>query len=290
MKARRSLLLFLMLVLVFVGACSVWLWKANRQYALNRQLIAALKNNDTKQALVLVNAGADPNTRYNPPPVPTLQLLLNQLLRRSPVPADDSPTAFLMVCGTEWYEPNIVHAIGCKCPEDVTLVRLMLAHRAQCNTVDVYNRSSLYYAVMRNYPHVVQLLLEHGANVNAQDDYGMTPLMWAVLKADTSMTCLLLEHGANVSVEDSWGSTALYKAVLYNRSSSAIALLMAHGADPNRADEYGNTPLTIAQQHQRPNVVALLRGNVRFYPHPASGHLLPAREKAKLFNARLNKR
>ena len=27
-----------------------------------------------------------------------------------------------------------------------------------------------------------------------------------------------------------------------------------------------------------------------FYPHPASGHLLPAREKAKLFNGRLNRR
>ena len=103
MKTRyRAPLWFGLPLLLLLGSSVVWLRAQQRQYARNRQLIAALVSNDTNQALTLVNEGADPNSRYNPPPAPSLKLMLDQLLYRSSVPADNSPTAFLLACGAGW--------------------------------------------------------------------------------------------------------------------------------------------------------------------------------------------
>ena len=147
-----------------MGGCGLWVWQANRQYELNRQLIAALVNNDTKKALLLVNAGADPNTNFASPPPPTLKLLFNQLLHRSTIPVDDSATAFLIACGdTEpAYGDYLYNRYNA--PEYVPLIETLLAHGADTNRSDWFNLSALHNAVYCHYPHVAQLLLEHGAN------------------------------------------------------------------------------------------------------------------------------
>ncbi len=43
MKSRRALLLSITVVLALCAACGVWLHRERQQYALNRQLIAALE-------------------------------------------------------------------------------------------------------------------------------------------------------------------------------------------------------------------------------------------------------
>ena len=62
MKRRCSLVLFGMIVLLFAAGCRLWMRQAKEQYALNRDLIAALLHNHPDQALILVNQGADSNT------------------------------------------------------------------------------------------------------------------------------------------------------------------------------------------------------------------------------------
>ncbi len=260
MKARRSLLLLLTLVLAVVGARGLWVWKAKRQYALNRQLIAALKNNDAKQALALVNRGADPNTRYNPPPAPTLTQLFNHLLHRSLVPANDSPTAFLMACGANWNVSSKDIKYGDDSPRNVSLIRAMLTHGGDSNTTDFQHWSALSIVVWSNNRYIAQLLLEHGANVNAQNLDGMTPLMFAVSSLDVGMIRLLLDHGANISIGDRWGATALHYAVAEDNAMNIARLLLAYKANPNQPDKHGLTPLNYAQQHHRLDIVALLRG------------------------------
>lgn len=259
MKRRRLLLLFTLVAALLVGGCGLWVWQAKRQYALNRQLIAALVNRDTKQALALVNVGADPDARCNPPPVPTVNLLLSQLLRRSPGPADSSPTAFLLACGKEYEVVTKSHRRWTVCPQDPQLVQVMLAHGADNKATDTKKQTALHDAASCNHLEVAQLLLQHGANVNAQDISGCTPLMQAAMLDHTDMTRLLLQHGANASAENERGDTALYYAADSDVSIPLFRLLLAQGADPKHRDRDGVTPLSVAEDRCRPEVVALLR-------------------------------
>lgn len=67
---RTALFAFSLLLGLFL-VCILWVRKEQRQYSLNRQLISALFHENGKQALRLVEAGADPNTRYTPAPAPS---------------------------------------------------------------------------------------------------------------------------------------------------------------------------------------------------------------------------
>ena len=63
-NSKRSALLVFVLLLIGMSLMDyVWVRKEKRQYAMNRQLIASLLKNDTKQALVLVEAGLIPTHR-----------------------------------------------------------------------------------------------------------------------------------------------------------------------------------------------------------------------------------
>jgi hypothetical protein len=63
MKRLRFFLLSACPVLLLIAVSGWWLHVQQRQYALDRQLIVALDYDDGKQALALVNAGANPNIR-----------------------------------------------------------------------------------------------------------------------------------------------------------------------------------------------------------------------------------
>jgi hypothetical protein len=219
-------LITLGLVALLVGGAGLWLRAQQRQYALNRQLIAALLKNDGKQALALVKAGADPNTHYTSTPVPTLPELVNQFFYHSPPPpVNDSPTAFTIACGAEGvtmcssnYGPYVVWL---ERPDNAQLVQAMLAH---------------------------------GATVNVKDALAWTPLDWAIFfDAPVKTIDLLLEHGANANVQDKDGRTPLM-----NGNDAIIRRLLKHGANPNLADTSGRTPLSIAKENNCPDIVALL--------------------------------
>ncbi|HLK55094.1 MAG TPA: hypothetical protein VKU00_00930 [Chthonomonadaceae bacterium] len=63
MKKRRSLLFTLLALLLVVGIPAGLLMREYRQEQANLDLIAAIKANDTDEALAALNAGADPNAR-----------------------------------------------------------------------------------------------------------------------------------------------------------------------------------------------------------------------------------
>ena len=260
MKARRSLLLALTPVLVIVGASGVWVWKANRQYTLNRQLIAALVHNDSRQALALVNAGADPNTRCHPPPAPTFKRLLDQLLHRSPAPADDSPTSFLLACGggLQWTDdagiPALADDAGC-----CQLAETMLAHGADLNAPQSNDDTPIRAAVNRNRLCLIELLLAHGANVDTQGTNGSTSLMVAAAANAEAMTRLLLTRHADMNIQNHDGNTALHFAVWNGKNKRLVQELMARGANPNLRNVNAETPLSLAREQKRPDFVALLR-------------------------------
>src|SRR5579862_2192692 len=92
-RLQCSALIIGILMLSLVGGMGLWLRSAQRQYGLNRALIAALVHHDTRQALALVEAGADPDTQYDATLVPSLPDLMRHLFHRLPFATNDSPTA-----------------------------------------------------------------------------------------------------------------------------------------------------------------------------------------------------
>jgi hypothetical protein len=259
MKRRRGLLWMTTVVLVVCAACSVWLRGQQQQYTLNRQLIAALSQSDTKTALALVNAGADPNTRYEPTPAPTLKLLFDQLLHRRSLPVNNNPTAFIIACGTmalpRLHERNILLTMD----EDLPLLRAMLAHGANVHARVFPDRAAMHTAVLKDRLHTIELLLQHGADVNEQDRYGQTPLIVAVRDSNGEIARLLLSHGAHPNAQDRRGNTALRSAVASPIAASLLPELLASGADPNVGIRYGLTPLQYAQKMKRSDLLALMR-------------------------------
>src|ERR1019366_7264804 len=181
MRRRHTTLIALFLLVGLTGACAIWLRSEQHQYALNRQLIAALVHVDDKQALTLVNGGADPNTRYTPTPVPSLPELVIQLLHRSSPPANDSPTALLIACGAEWSGDFATIDAQVNRPDDAQLV---------------------------------QAMVRHGANINVKSPTGATPLMWSGGFTGLKIANVLLEHGANVNAQTNHGDTLLMEAAI----------------------------------------------------------------------------
>jgi ankyrin repeat protein len=230
---------------------------------LNRQLIDALVQGDTETARVLVNAGADPNTRYEPTFDPSTEPLRIQQINSAPPPERDSFTALMIACGAILHlkQEGGFHRISCD--ERLPLLQTMLAHDANVHAITTYNRAALQFAVGVQGCHAVELLIQHGADVNAQDIWGHTSLMVAIWSETTNMTRLLLSHGANPNVQNILGETVLHLAVYSRNAKSVIPELLAHGAAPNLRAKNGDTPLHLAQKKKHSDLVALLNSGER---------------------------
>jgi ankyrin repeat protein len=220
--------------LLIVGACGLWLRPERPQEALNRQLIEALVKEDAKQALALVNAGADPNTPFDPPSPHSLTQLWNRMFHRpSLLPRDQNRSAFDIACGA--YVPTDNGRLSAWSTDDPHLVEAMLQHGAQKNGKGGVGWTPLFCSVSARHPKTVDILLNHGVDVNALDQDGFSILLWVVLTSPM--------------VDPS------------GRSTDAIIVrqLLAHGAASNLPDMNGRTPLRIAHANKRPDLVALLK-------------------------------
>ena len=251
------LLAFSLLIGLFLP-CFLWIRAQQHQYTINRELIEALKIDDTSQAMALVEAGADPNTHYEPAPAPSLFLLMQQWLDHKALPVDKSPTAFLLACGMGWdgiLQSDEVYSFRLS---SEPLVLAMIAHNADVNP-DTGEESVLCVAIGLNRVRVVERLLEHGANADTTDGHGLSPLMWAALYGNPGLVDPLLKHGAQINRQEKDGWTALHYAVHFNTRKDMAAQLLKHKADPNIPSKQGVTALMLAQQQYRPDLVGLLR-------------------------------
>ena len=198
--------------------------------------------------------------------------------------------------------------------DQLEIARLLLAHGADVNADDFWGRTPLFAAVdyrnldMNNRDmdspttnfvdrepllEMIGELIEHGAQVNARtrevppsrrwlyslgdvswvDFTGQTPFLRAALSGDVAAMRLLLEHGADPNLPTQAGTTPLMAASgvnwvvaqTYTESPQslldAIQLCLDHGADVNAVNSMGLTALLGAANRGANDVIRLLVAN-----------------------------
>jgi ankyrin repeat protein len=137
-------------------------------------------------------------------------------------------------------------------------------------------KTPLMYAAESN-PDSTEILLQYDKilkHINEQDKEGKTALMYAAasnIKAVES----LIGAGADINIEDKEGNTALYYAIEKSNlnaitllidagvdpnqdSLEAVKKLLELGADPNGENNEGLNALTMAINHNQPEIVKVL--------------------------------
>ena len=177
-------------------------------------LHAAINNGHRGTTLVLLEGGADTETRCN------------------------------------WDKTALFMASSGECADTV---RQLVIHggdlHAECKSLDVNNNivemTPLHEALCtENLPNA-KVLLEHGANPNAPDKLGRTALHVTTFRGGVTHVELLLENGAEVDVRDELGRTPLHEAAYY-RDLPVVAVLLNWGANPHAQTYNGETPIQLA--------------------------------------------
>lgn len=189
-------------------------------------LVRAVVRRDVKTVQVLLNNGADPNTK------------------------DSVATPILL---------------GAARRGDLAIVQALLDKGAKTDVRDADGATALLKAVEGDHSEVVRALLAKGAKTEPAYERGMTagvtPLMLAVLNDKEEMVRTLLDGGANVQAVDATGKTPLSWAASATESVSIAKMLVNKGAEVDSRDWVGMTPLMEAAMQGKVDIVKFLIDN-----------------------------
>ena len=177
-----------------------------RQNRLNQHLLRAVYDKDVPAAAILLQQGADANTKDDNAIVNALDRLSND------GEAETGHTLLMLAC-----------ADG-----NATLAQLLLQHGADVNRKDDQGTTALMWAVMFQDTKLVGLLLAKGCEVNTTDSHGKTALMRAAQHSDVVIVKQLLKHEADFTARDKQGHTALAWSI-HNRLPQVSAILKQAG-------------------------------------------------------------
>jgi len=160
--------------------------------------------------------------------------------------------AALTVCASDLRVSEAVQS------ENKTLLRSLIAQKADVNATSVDGTAPLHWAVEYDDAEAVDLLLKAGAKVDAADRYGMTPLFYAVTDGKAALVERLLAAGANANSAGQAGDSLLMIAVRGN-SVDIVQALLGKGASVNATDEGASeTPLMWAVRSNNVTAVKIL--------------------------------
>ena len=150
----------------------------------------AIWSNDNRIAFLLLQYGADVNTKFDDRSVLTESIMLG----KKELPA------YLLTHGARVNEPNKIgrtELFYVKGERD-ELVKLLIEKGADVNHKDNDGLTPLFMAVEYNDIKLIHMLVENGANVNEQDKDGWTPLQQALVSGCNDVVEYLKKHGANL--------------------------------------------------------------------------------------------
>ncbi|KAJ7637979.1 ankyrin repeat-containing domain protein [Mycena polygramma] len=160
--------------------------------------------------------------------------------------------------GPDWsrHAPSPLYL--CSMISYVEVVRILLEHGADVNTVGGAYGTALQGASTHGFVEVVRILLEHGADVNAVGGAYGTALQGASAHGFVEVVRILLEHSADVNAVGRVYGTALQGASAYG-FVEVVRILLEHGADVNAAEGgYHGSALQGAASNGHIDIVRLL--------------------------------
>ncbi|XP_057242628.1 ankyrin repeat and SOCS box protein 12 [Malurus melanocephalus] len=141
----------------------------------------------------------------------------------------------------------------------VRSLRVLLAHGAEVDSLDVKAQTPLFVAVSNGHGECARALLESGASPAGSAYNNCSPLLLAARDGRADMVRLLLEHGAQANVQarlPEWAANSvacsgpLYLAAAYGHLE-CFRLLLLHGADP----DYNCTDAALMAQIREPKTL-----------------------------------
>ncbi|NWI96799.1 ASB12 protein, partial [Pitta sordida] len=141
----------------------------------------------------------------------------------------------------------------------VRSLRVLLAHGAEVDSLDVKAQTPLFVAVTNGHRDCVRALLEAGASPLGSIYNNCSPLLVAARDGAVGILRELLEHGAQPNVHarlPEWAANSaacsgpLYLAAAYGHLE-CFRLLLLHGADP----DYNGTDESIIAQIREPRTL-----------------------------------
>ena len=221
-------------------------------------LHAAIYNDHPDIAVLLLEGGADPETRSSED-----QTALGMASSRGQANVVRSLIdrgADLNAKSKDWDDDGydvecapLLIAIEENCQD---IVLLLLEGGADTEIWNSSKETPLHMASCYGWPDIVQQLISHGADLNAESEFGFTALHEASLDGSPEISRILLEHGANPNALDRWGRTALYWA----ENATVVELLLEYGVNVDVRDNEGWTPLHKAAKRLNLQVLVALLG------------------------------
>jgi len=243
-----------------------------------RKLLDAAKSGDVKTVKLLLEKGADVNTKSDDGGTALMsaakrgymEIIKLLLDKGADINAKDTDGTTALMLAAVKGQTKVVQLLLDK-GADINAQRndgrgaLMLAEETdQTQTAELLLEkdlgginAALSYAAYQGDTNGVVLLLDKGADVNAKDNYGATLLMRVAMTGHTNTVELLLDKGANVNAKDNFGKTALMSAARIGNVET-IKLLLDKGANVNAKDDLGETALMSAAESGDTNAVAIL--------------------------------
>jgi ankyrin repeat protein len=215
----------------------------------------AVENGHFELAMVLVEAGADPNV-FAPGFTPLHAI---SWVRKTSIGDDHDPVPVGTgnLTSIEFVKKIVARGAGVNA--------LVTRHIRGLSRLNTLGATPFFLASRTADVELMRVLLELGANPNAANADGTTPLMAAAglgtqspgEDPGTPLECmeavkLILSLGADVNAVDKNGETALHAAA-YKNLPEMVEYLVSKGADIriwHRQNKYGWTPLTIAMGYR----------------------------------------